>query len=95
MWIIGDSIIRRAEMHLDIPVRVFWRGKGGAGVTDLYDLQAELGKILPPPAMLIIHLGTNDLVTLDEYALRQRITVMLRDCAVWCPTMTIRVRLLP
>ena len=58
-------------------------------MADLYDIRAELGKVLPPPAMLIIHLGSNDLVRLDEYALRQRVSVMLQDCATWCPTMTI------
>ena len=58
-------------------------------MTDLTDMIAELGKVLPPPAMLVIHLGSNDLVRIDEFALRQRVSVMLRDCAAWCPSMTI------
>ena len=89
IWIVGDSIFRRAEGRLDITVNIFWHRKGGAGVADLYDMRAELGKVLPLPAMLIIHFGSNDLVRLDEYALRQRVSVMLQDCATWCPTMTI------
>ena len=72
-----------------VVLNIFWHGKGRAGVADLYDMRAELGRVLPPPVMLIIHLGSNDLVRLDEYALRQRVSVMLRDCAAWCPTMTI------
>ena len=50
-------------------------------------MRAELGKVLPPPAMVIVHLGSNDLVRQDEYALQQRASVMLRDCAARCPTM--------
>jgi len=85
VWIIGDSIIRRAERRLGLPIKIEWKGKGGAGVCAFHDLLAGLSKGGPPPQLLIIHLGTNDLVTKDEYALRQIIAVMLRDCAMMYP----------
>ena len=87
VWIVGDSIIRRAECEFPLPVNILWKGKGGAGVADAYDLRDELSAFGPPPNLLIVHLGTNDLVRIDEYA--QRIAVMLRDCLRWGPNMTI------
>ena len=78
MWIVGDSIIRRAECGFPLPLKVHWKGKGGAGVADLYDLREQLLRLSPPPVFLLVHLGTNDLVRIDEFALRQRVAVMLR-----------------
>ena len=89
IWIVGDSIIRRAECDLELPFNIHWKGRGGAGVTELYDLQVELSNSSPPHILLIVHLGTNDLVKVDEFALRQRIAVMLRDCLEWCQSATV------
>ena len=81
--------MRRAEGPFGIPARVYWKGKGGAGMANYDDLLNDLRKRAPPPDLLIFHLGTNDLVTIDEFALRQQIAVMLRDCAWAYPTSTI------
>lgn len=89
VWIVGDSIIRRVECGFPLPLKVHWKGKGGAGVADLYDLREQLLRLSPPPVFLLVHLGTNDLVRIDEFALRQRVAVMLRDCLDWCPHLTL------
>ena len=81
--------MRRAEGPFGIPARVYWKGKGGAGMANYDYLLNDLRKRAPPPDLLIFHLGTNDLVTIDEFALRQQIAVMLRDCAWAYPTSTI------
>ena len=67
IWIVWDSIIRRAESRFDLPVNVHWNGKGGACLPDVYDLRDELGRRFPPPACLFVHLGTNDLVKVDDF----------------------------
>ena len=54
---------------------------------DLHAFLVSLRNTQPrPPALLIIHLGTNDLVTRDEYGLGQKIAVLLRDYVAWFPT---------
>ena len=83
MWIIGDSIVRRAERPLNLPVNFLWKGKGGAGVADVGSLLAELRQAHSLPDLLIVHIGTNNLVKSDEFALWQRVAVMLHDCSNW------------
>ena len=81
--------MRRAERSFGLPLEVFWKGKGGAGIGDCRDLLIDLGKRAPSPAFIIIHLDTNDLVDIDEFALRQQVAVMLCDCCWAYPGSTI------
>ena len=85
VWIVGDSIVRRARTQFHLPVNVLWNGKGGAGVCDISNLLTQLDAKGPPPTMLILHAGTNDLVAVDEFALRRRVSVLLSDCATRYP----------
>ena len=71
VWIVGDSIVRRARRQLDVPVRIYWKGKGGAGVCDLPDLLHSMRA--PQPDIIIVHIGTNDLGRTDMFSIRQRI----------------------
>ena len=68
---------------------MLWKGKGGAGINDIFYLLEDLGRSHPPPALLILHFGTNDLVRVDEYGLRMKVAAMLQDCASMLPLTTI------
>ena len=76
VWIIGDSIIRWAAGSFALPRHVVWKGKSGARMGDL-DLLLKSIKG-PTPSVIIFHIGTNDLVDVDEFCMRQRITVSLQ-----------------
>ena len=39
----------------------------------------------PDPSVLLLHIGTNDLVTTDEFCMRQRILLLLNSCTVRFP----------
>ena len=52
-----------------LPTVVRWLGKSGARLRDLPLLLNQMDG--PPPAM--IHLGTNDLVSSDQFCIRQLI----------------------
>ncbi len=85
VWIIGDSLVRRAECPLGLSVRVLWKGRGGAHISHFRDLMSDLTRKSPPPALLIVHLGTNDIVAVDEFALRMQISVLLHDVVLLMP----------
>ena len=48
--------MRRAEGPFGIPARVYWKGKGGAGMANYDYLLNDLRKRAPPPDLLIFHL---------------------------------------
>ncbi len=73
MWVVGDSIVRRAADHLvschlplnlGVPqVEIEWKGQGGMHVSTLGRmLESHLGKY-PPPDVVVIACGTNDLTS--------------------------------
>ena len=80
VWIIGDSIVRRAVHRLGCRPQVHWNGLGGARYSTITQLLCDLDAQWPSPGMLIVHVGTNDLVDTDAFCLRQRITVFMREC---------------
>ena len=77
VWIVGDSLIRWAQRSLPVGVPVLWRGRGGARLSDLWALLSSMPKNSPPPAVLIIHLGTNYLIAMDVYSVRQSIAIFM------------------
>lgn len=52
---------------------MIWKGKSGAGMRDLNSLLRSVNHG-PSPKVIIFHIGTNDLVHVDEFCMRQRIT---------------------
>ena len=81
VWIIGDSIVRRAATRLGCTPPVFWNGLGGARYGDITKLLSDLKVQRPrPPAMLIVHVGTNELVVTDFFSIRQRIAIFMHEC---------------
>ena len=82
--IIGDSIVRWAGGgHLHVPMAVEWLGRSGAHICDIPSmLAARRG---PEPIMLLLHIGTNDLVDVDEFCLRQRILTLIQSCTALYP----------
>ena len=78
----GDSIVRRARQPLDVLVRIYWKGKGGAGLCDLPDLHYMRSRY---PDIIIIHIGTNDMVHTDLFQMRQRIAYFMQFCSSKLP----------
>ena len=78
VWVVGDSIVRWASQDLNLPNLVRWNGRGGAQLKDLHGLLS--GFHATSPALIILHLGTNDLVSHDLFTLRQLITSALGIC---------------
>ncbi len=63
---------------------MIWKGKSGAGMRDLYSLVRSVNHG-PSPIVIIVHIGTNDLVTVDEFCMRQRITEALQTYTAQFP----------
>ena len=85
VWIVGDSIIRRAQHSLQCYPLVRWNGKGGARLNDLTGLLSELAVSGPPPGLIIVHIGTNDLVPLDAFCIRQSLRIFMEECCARFP----------
>ena len=85
--IIGDSIVRWATGQLNVDVNVVWQGRSGACMGVVFPmLSARHGT---DPAVLIIYIGTNDLINTDEFCMRQRILLLLNSCTVSFPNMVL------
>ena len=80
VWIIGDSIVRQAESSLQCTPQVCWNCKDRALLLDINSLLSSLAVSGPPPALIIIHVGANDLVPLDVFGIRQSIRIFMEDC---------------
>ena len=78
IWIVGDSLVRWVKRAVDVPFPVIWRGKSGAGLCEISQLLE--GTTGPSPATIIVHIGTNDLVEVDEFSIRQRIALTMKRC---------------
>ena len=81
--LIGDSLVRWASGQLTADIRVIWQGKSGAHLDDIFPLLAA--RQGPDPSVLLIHVGTNDLISMDEFCMRQRILLLLNSCTVRFP----------
>ena len=83
MLIVGDSLVRWATGQLGLGIHISWQGKSGAHLVDLLPvLEQRQG---PDPSVLLVHVGTNDLVTTDEFCMHQRILLLLNSCTVRFP----------
>ena len=80
IWIIGDSIVRGAKQPLGLARAVLWNGRSGAMISDIRSLMA--GVTGPPPAVIVFHIGTNDLLSVDAFCIRQRILVLFKDTMI-------------
>lgn len=85
VWIVGDSLVRWAQRPLDVSVPVRWRGRSGARLCDLSSLISSMPANAPPPAIIIVHLGTNDLLTIDVFSVRQSISLFMADLKAQFP----------
>ena len=76
----GDSLVRWAtgDLKFDDNIEVQWEGKSGAGLGDILTMLS--GRKMADPSVLILHIGTNDLVCIDEFSMRQRILLLLNTC---------------
>ena len=63
----GDSIVQRAAIRLGCQLQVRWNGLGGARYSDVPNLLVLLDSLWPCPAMIIVHIGTNDLTSVDFF----------------------------
>lgn len=68
VWIVGDSIVRRAayasaagDVSPDGSIEVQWHGWGGLTLQDLPYRVSHLLRQASPPHWLIVHCGTNNL----------------------------------
>ena len=80
VWIIGDSIVRRAVTNLGCKQHVRWFGRGGAGYNDVPALLAEVAARGRQPDLLVVHIGTNNLANTDLFCMRQRVAVFMQYC---------------
>ena len=91
MWIIGDSITRRAHEFLresdrsvDLDCRQYtisWKGRGGRHVADLSRvIESETGKY-PTPDVIIIACGSNDLVEMPKHQIIQTLKDVIAE--IW------------
>jgi lysophospholipase L1-like esterase len=79
--------VRWAKSDLDFPLHVSWLGKSGAHLCDLDALLEGISG--PTPSIIIVHIGTNDLVDVDEFSIRQRIVLSMKKCVKFFPHTTI------
>ena len=79
----GDSLVRGAERALDVPLPVIWQGKSSAGLCEFNELLDGLSG--PTPSIIIVHLGTNDLLAVDEFSMRQPIALSMDRCLMQFP----------
>ena len=77
VWILGDSLIRRAATRLGTKPEVRWNSLGGAKYGDVTNLMAGLAARWPCPATFIVQLGTNELIHTDLFFFRQRLAVFM------------------
>ncbi len=81
----GDSIVRRAQFDIRCKPRVRWNGRGGARLRDLPNLLSYLSSSGPPPGLIIVHLGTNDLVPLGSFFVREAVRIFIEHCCANFP----------
>ena len=62
---------------------MLWNGKSGACLNDLPDLLQNMHG--PPPSIIIVHLGTNDLGKVFFFSMRQRVVIFMQFCKSMYP----------
>ncbi len=92
----GDSIVRRAADHLvscHLPlnlgvhqVEIEWKGQGGMHVSTLGRmLESNLGKY-PPPDVVVIACGTNDLTSAKDIVIEHILIDSIQQFKADMPT---------
>ena len=95
MWILGDSLVRRAHQYLISQhkdpnlglhqVEVMWIGEGGMHVDTLSrKLESYLGKHAAPD-VLIIHCGSNDLTSTKNSDIISHIVAAIDELHLTAP----------
>ena len=79
VWIVGDSLIRWAQRPLGVDIPVLWRGRSGARLRDIWSLIESIPANASPPKIIIVHLGTNDLLHIDVFSIRQSIAIFMDE----------------
>ena len=59
--------MRGAKQPLGLARSVLWNGRSGAMISDIRSLMAEMTG--PPPAVIVFHIGTNDLLSVDAFCI--------------------------
>ena len=54
-----------------------WNGRSGATISQVVSLVA--GIVGPPPSVIVLHIGTNDLLSVDAFCIWQRMLVQFTD----------------
>ncbi|XP_062617015.1 uncharacterized protein LOC134278741 [Saccostrea cucullata] len=101
IWIVGSSIIKGAFYYarksfdgVDLGLkgrnyRIFWQGKGGMKWFDLIPKIKLLLRYEPPPEILIIHCGGNDIGKIPLLQLRSNMCSTLKKLEELLPNTTI------
>ena len=82
VWVIGDSLVQRADHSLCCRTQVHGHGIGGGGLTDIPKLLSVMEARAPDPKLIIVHIGTNDLLKVDSFAFRARVRVFMHECVL-------------
>ncbi len=79
-WVLGDSIVRSAggfDNQLRGGGKVLWHGQSGARVEDIVPMLLDKLHHHPFPHILIIHVGTNNILEETISSLRKKVTEAL------------------
>ena len=94
IWLIGDSLIRRARDRAlathsttlgTSSADVHWFGRGGALLQGFSKDLKRLLQANPPPSMLILHLGSNDIGRFEAKLCRDAIVAGISTIRSWLP----------
>ncbi|KAJ1141442.1 hypothetical protein NDU88_007774 [Pleurodeles waltl] len=94
VWVIGHSFVRRALPFFNLyrswaqgtGLRILWIARGGLCLDGLRQLIEEvLRRRLPPPALIILHVGGNDLPTIGRRSVFEDLMVEISWLAKQCP----------
>ena len=75
--------MRWAKQPLSLPRAVLWNGRSGATITDIRNLMSRMPG--PPPLVIVFHIGTNDLLSVDAFCIRHRILSLMEDTKALYP----------
>lgn len=96
VWIMGSSIIHWAKQraikvqdkHIGLEqhnIHIKWIGRRGMKWCDLKTIFHNELETSPPPSVLIIHLGSNDLIAVPTTKLCTMVTKDITELSKFCP----------
>ena len=83
----GDSLVRWATHEMAVPAQVCLKGKSGAHLHKIPQLLSQMG--CGSPSVIVVHIGSNDLVAVDFFELRQGIALVIAHCREQFPAATL------